>query len=66
MNRSCRRWPAAYSAGRLHLRLEHGRSFYAASNFVGWEEVVVGDPLWPPYLGRRFQMIAIASNCWTW
>jgi uncharacterized protein (TIGR03790 family) len=28
-------------------------SFYAASHFVGWEDVVVGDPLCSPYLGRE-------------
>ena len=28
-------------------------SFYAASHFVGWEDVVVGDPLCCPYLGQR-------------
>jgi uncharacterized protein (TIGR03790 family) len=27
-------------------------SFYAASHFVGWEDVVIGDPLCSPYLGR--------------
>jgi uncharacterized protein (TIGR03790 family) len=27
-------------------------SFYAASHFVGWEDVVVGDPLCSPYLER--------------
>jgi len=27
-------------------------SFYAASHFVGWEDVVVGDPLCCPYFGR--------------
>ncbi len=24
-------------------------SFYAASHFVGWEDVVIGDPLCSPY-----------------
>jgi uncharacterized protein (TIGR03790 family) len=28
-------------------------SFYAASHFVGWEDVVVGDPLCCPYLGGK-------------
>jgi uncharacterized protein (TIGR03790 family) len=28
-------------------------SFYAASHFVGWEDVVIGDPLCSPYL-RKF------------
>jgi uncharacterized protein (TIGR03790 family) len=28
-------------------------SFYAASHFVGWEDVVIGDPLCNPYLGRQ-------------
>jgi uncharacterized protein (TIGR03790 family) len=27
-------------------------SFYAASHFVGWEDVVIGDPLCSPYLGK--------------
>ena len=27
-------------------------SFYAASHFVGWEDVVIGDPLCCPYWGR--------------
>ena len=27
-------------------------SFYAASHFVGWEDVVIGDPLCCPYLGK--------------
>ncbi len=27
-------------------------SFYAASHFVGWEDVVIGDPLCSPYFGR--------------
>jgi hypothetical protein len=27
-------------------------SFYAASHFVGWEDVVVGDPLCSPYAVR--------------
>ena len=27
-------------------------SFYAASHFVCWEDVVIGDPLCSPYLGR--------------
>jgi len=29
-------------------------SFYAASNFVGWQDVVVGDPLCCPYFGRKY------------
>ena len=28
-------------------------SFYAASHFVGWEDVVIGDPLCNPYFGRE-------------
>ena len=28
-------------------------SFYAASHFVGWEDIVVGDPLCSPYFGKR-------------
>jgi uncharacterized protein (TIGR03790 family) len=28
-------------------------SFYAASRFVGWEDVVIGDPLCRPYPARR-------------
>lgn len=28
-------------------------SFYAASRFVGWEDIVVGDPLCAPYAGNR-------------
>jgi uncharacterized protein (TIGR03790 family) len=28
-------------------------SFYAASRFVGWEDVVIGDPLCRPYQARR-------------
>jgi uncharacterized protein (TIGR03790 family) len=28
-------------------------SFYAASHFVGWEDVVIGDPLCSPYFGRQ-------------
>jgi uncharacterized protein (TIGR03790 family) len=28
-------------------------SFYAASHFVGWEDVVIGDPLCSPYFGNR-------------
>jgi hypothetical protein len=24
-------------------------SFYAASHFVGWEDVIIGDPLCTPY-----------------
>jgi uncharacterized protein (TIGR03790 family) len=27
-------------------------SFYAASHFVGWEDVVIGDPLCNPYFGK--------------
>jgi uncharacterized protein (TIGR03790 family) len=27
-------------------------SFYAASHFVGWEDVVIGDPLCSPYFGK--------------
>ena len=27
-------------------------SFYAASHFVGWEDVIIGDPLCSPYLGK--------------
>ncbi len=27
-------------------------SFYAASHFVGWEDVITGDPLCSPYLGK--------------
>ncbi len=27
-------------------------SFYAASHFVGWEDVIIGDPLCCPYFGR--------------
>jgi uncharacterized protein (TIGR03790 family) len=27
-------------------------SFYAASHFVGWEDIVIGDPLCSPYLGK--------------
>jgi uncharacterized protein (TIGR03790 family) len=33
-------------------------SFYAASHFVGWEDVVIGDPLCCPYLGRE----AVSGN----
>jgi hypothetical protein len=28
-------------------------SFYAASHFVGWEDVVIGDPLCCPYFGKK-------------
>jgi len=28
-------------------------SFYAASHFVGWEDVVIGDPLCCPYFGQQ-------------
>jgi uncharacterized protein (TIGR03790 family) len=28
-------------------------SFYAASHFVGWEDVVIGDPLCSPYLAQQ-------------
>lgn len=28
-------------------------SFYAASRFVGWEDIVIGDPLCAPYALRR-------------
>jgi uncharacterized protein (TIGR03790 family) len=28
-------------------------SFYAASHFVGWEDVVIGDPLCSPYFGQQ-------------
>jgi uncharacterized protein (TIGR03790 family) len=28
-------------------------SFYAASHFVGWEDIVIGDPLCCPYSGRQ-------------
>jgi uncharacterized protein (TIGR03790 family) len=28
-------------------------SFFAASHFVGWEDVVIGDPLCSPYLGSQ-------------
>jgi uncharacterized protein (TIGR03790 family) len=28
-------------------------SFYAASHFVGWQDIVVGDPLCAPYFGKR-------------
>ena len=28
-------------------------SFYAASRFVGWEDIVIGDPLCRPYQARR-------------
>jgi hypothetical protein len=28
-------------------------SFYAASRFVGWEDVVIGDPLCRAYQARR-------------
>jgi len=27
-------------------------SFYAASHFVGWQDVVIGDPLYCPYAGK--------------
>jgi uncharacterized protein (TIGR03790 family) len=30
-------------------------SFYAASHFVGWEDIVIGDPLCCPYLGKLGQ-----------
>jgi len=30
-------------------------SFYAASQFVAWEDIVVGDPLCSPYFGLRLQ-----------
>jgi uncharacterized protein (TIGR03790 family) len=36
-------------------------SFYAASRFVGWEDVVVGDPLCCPYSGR-FDQHSVAPN----
>ena len=28
-------------------------SFYAASHFVGWEDIVIGDPLCAPYFGKQ-------------
>ena len=28
-------------------------SFYAASRFMGWEDIVIGDPLCRPYQARR-------------
>jgi hypothetical protein len=28
-------------------------SLYAASQFIGWEDVVIGDPLCCPYLVRK-------------
>jgi len=37
-------------------------SFYAASHFVGWEDVVVGDPLCCPYFGRDRKNSGDATN----
>jgi uncharacterized protein (TIGR03790 family) len=37
-------------------------SFYAASHFVGWEEVMVGDPLCCPYPQRQIAAPIQASN----
>jgi uncharacterized protein (TIGR03790 family) len=37
-------------------------SFYAASRFVGWEEVMVGDPLCCPYPRRQVVAPILASN----
>jgi len=28
-------------------------SFYAASRFVGWEDIIIGDPLCTPYAKRK-------------
>ncbi len=37
-------------------------SFYAASHFVGWEDVVIGDPLCSPYLAADYQFDRIISR----
>jgi len=37
-------------------------SFYAASRFVGWEDIVVGDPLCCPYAGNRITIPTQAAQ----
>jgi uncharacterized protein (TIGR03790 family) len=37
-------------------------SFYAASRFVGWEDIVVGDPLAAPYAGNTIELPMQASS----
>jgi uncharacterized protein (TIGR03790 family) len=37
-------------------------SFYAASRFVGWEDIVVGDPLCCPYLRKPANTVGLKSE----
>ena len=37
-------------------------SFYAASRFVGWEDIVIGDPLAAPYAGNTIELPMQASS----
>ena len=47
-------------------RYTHGysmaESFYAASHFVGWVDVVVGDPLGTPKMGQSFSRRAVTRD----
>jgi hypothetical protein len=38
-------------------------SFYAASRFVGWEDIVIGDPLCCPYRPKENRGHSAESNC---
>jgi len=47
---------------RYTLGYTMAESFYAASHFVGWEDVVIGDPLCCPYLGKEVASRASISG----
>jgi len=37
-------------------------SFYAASHFMGWQDVVIGDPLCCPYFGKKPEIVPPAPG----
>jgi uncharacterized protein (TIGR03790 family) len=52
----------AIALARYYSGYSMAESLYAASRFVGWEDVVVGDPLCTPHSGSRIVVPIPASN----
>ncbi len=52
----------AIALARYYSGYSMAESLYAASRFVGWEDVIVGDPLCTPHSGSRVVVPIPASN----
>jgi hypothetical protein len=48
--------------GRYHSGYSMAESLYAASHFVGWEDVVLGDPLGTPYYGSKPLLVPVDAS----